>query len=214
MTGTQGNDSITATSYVDVDGDKVGSGNDTVVALGGNDYAGGDLGNDSISGGAGNDTLNGGQGNDTLVGGAGDDRFVADNNQTFGTLDQIGTPADLFQNITAHDKIDLTAFTNVHSLADINIITIATNVFGITLPAGQLIKVYAEGALTSNDFTFSHDGIVTGTAGNDLINTNYVDTDGDKVGAGNDSVVALVHSAVMAMTRSSQMIVAIISMVA
>ena len=191
VTGTQGNDSITATSYVDVDGDKVGTGNDTVVALGGNDYAGGDLGNDSISGGAGNDTLNGGQGNDTLVGGAGDDRFVADNNQTFGTLDQIGTPADLFQNITAHDKIDLTAFTNVHSLADINIITIATNVFGITLPAGQLIKVYAEGALTSNDFTFSHDGIVTGTAGNDLINTNYVDTDGDKVGAGNDSVVAL-----------------------
>jgi Ca2+-binding RTX toxin-like protein len=194
VTGTAGNDSITATTYVDVDGDKVGTGNDTVVALGGNDYAGGDLGNDSISGGAGVDTLNGGVGDDTLVGGSGDDRFVADNNQAFGTLDQVGTPADLFQNITGHDKIDLTSFANVHSLKDITIITIATNVFGLILPAGQLMKVYAEGALTGDDFVFTpvpHDGIVTGTPGNDLINANYVDTDGDKVTAGNDTVVAL-----------------------
>ena len=57
-----------------------------------------------------------------------------------------------------------------------------------------MLKVYAEGSLTSNDFIINapiHDGIVTGTAGNDLIDASYVDTDGDKVGAGNDSIIGL-----------------------
>ena len=72
VNGTPGNDTIDA-SYVDAQGDRVGPGDDVVVALGGNDtvFAGG--GDDSVDGGHDDDRLYGGEGDDALEGGAGQD---------------------------------------------------------------------------------------------------------------------------------------------
>lgn len=52
-----------------------GAGNDTIVALTGNDRLEGGSGNDNLYGGTGDDNLIGGSGNDTLWGGGGADRL-------------------------------------------------------------------------------------------------------------------------------------------
>ena len=69
VTGGSGADTIDAT-YFDADGDKVGSGGDTVAGLGGDD---------TITTGAGDDTIYGGGGSDTIDGGADDDTIYGDN---------------------------------------------------------------------------------------------------------------------------------------
>ena len=175
------------------DGDKITTGSDIIRGDAGNDYIDGSAGNDSVSGGDGNDTLVASSGNDTLVGGASNDLFVINANQGSGTQDQVGTANDLFQNITAHEQIDLTAFAGVHHFSDLTITTIGNNVFSIALPGGQNLTVYAEGQLTSNDFHINAPtiNIVYGTAGNDYIDTSYVDIYGHRVGAGDDSVIGL-----------------------
>jgi hypothetical protein len=69
--GFAGNDTITATQFVDVV--TGGEGNDTITGLGGNDALNGNDGNDTISGGEGNDNITGTLGNDTLSGEGGND---------------------------------------------------------------------------------------------------------------------------------------------
>ncbi|HEX5499617.1 MAG TPA: VCBS repeat-containing protein, partial [Thermomicrobiales bacterium] len=63
-----------------------------------------------VTGGSGGDTLGGGAGDDTFTGGAGNDRFVYAR----------GGGADTITDFTAgagtDDDVDLTAFTNIHSL--------------------------------------------------------------------------------------------------
>ncbi|MGH1465305.1 MAG: Hint domain-containing protein [Cognatishimia sp.] len=60
----------------DPEGDKVTTGDDSVLAGDGNDTVYGNLGNDSIDGGLGDDFLIGDQGDDTLIGGAGNDSMI------------------------------------------------------------------------------------------------------------------------------------------
>jgi Ca2+-binding RTX toxin-like protein len=70
--GTAGDDTIHG-SYVDAEGDAIGSGNDMVAAGDGDDDVFTEGGDDSVSGGDGNDIINGGAGADVLDGGAGND---------------------------------------------------------------------------------------------------------------------------------------------
>ena len=84
--GTSGDDTIDA-AYTDVDGDSLGSGDDTVLAGDGNDsvegsagddFVYGQAGNDDLSGGDGADVIEGGSGGDTISGGSGDDTIHGD----------------------------------------------------------------------------------------------------------------------------------------
>ena len=68
---TEGDDLLTGTSGEDLL--YALGGNDSVYGLAGNDVLGGDFGDDQLFGGDGDDTLLGGTGNDTLDGGAGNE---------------------------------------------------------------------------------------------------------------------------------------------
>jgi T1SS-143 domain-containing protein len=92
LTGTSGNDTITA-----------GALDDTVTSA---------VGNDVLNGGGGNDVLNGGTGNDSLTGAAGNDTFSFDlhnHNNNTGLANTDGA-----DHITDFDKAnDVLSFTNV-----------------------------------------------------------------------------------------------------
>jgi Ca2+-binding RTX toxin-like protein len=90
-----------------------GSGNDALIGNAADNTLNGGSGSDTLDGGGGNDMLIGGAGADTLTGGPGDDRFI------FAP----GGGADIFTDFAAGagsaDRINLTAFTNIHTLNDV-----------------------------------------------------------------------------------------------
>ncbi len=118
-----------------------GGGHDDLYGgpAGGDDEMYGDNGDDRIFGGRGNDTLTGGEGNDLLKGGPGDDVLIVDGDDmdvvNGGPGDDIFRffPSDLgggsIQDFTdGEDMIDLTAFTNISSMDDLDIEDYGDNV--------------------------------------------------------------------------------------
>ena len=106
---------------------------------GGDDEMYGGNGDDRIFGGRGNDTLTGGEGNDRLRGGPGEDILIADGDHMDvlhgGSDDDIFRffPSDIgggtIQDFTdGEDVIDLTAFTDISSMDDLDIISHGDNV--------------------------------------------------------------------------------------
>jgi Ca2+-binding RTX toxin-like protein len=106
---------------------------------GGDDMMYGGDGDDRIFGGRGNDTLTGGEGNDTLRGGPGEDTLIADGNE----MDVLhgGSEDDVFQFFPSNigggtiqdftdgeDMIDLTEFTGISSMDDLDIVSHGDNV--------------------------------------------------------------------------------------
>ena len=130
---------LTGSKYNDIlagDGEdnilKGEDGDDTLYGgpAGGDDEMHGGNGDDRIYGGKGNDTLIGGEGNDLLKGGAGDDTLVIDGN----AMDVVhGGPGDdtfvfspsniggatISDFTRGEDVIDLTAFTGISSVEDL-----------------------------------------------------------------------------------------------
>ncbi len=83
ITGTAGNDFLTADASTNSDGLNFGAGStfvddNTLNGLGGNDILYGSQGIDHLNGGDGNDLMNGGAGADVMAGGKGDDTYVVD----------------------------------------------------------------------------------------------------------------------------------------
>jgi len=97
------------------------TGDDIVNGGEGDDTILGGAGDDTLDGGADNDALNGGTGDDSLTGGAGDDVFTvssgADTITDFG-VGNTGAIDDGDQ--TNNDFVDLSAFYNASTLADVN----------------------------------------------------------------------------------------------
>ena len=106
---------------------------------GGDDRMYGGNGDDRIFGGKGNDILTGGEGNDVLKGGPGEDTFIVDGDD----MDVLygGTEKDTFQFFPSNlgggsirdfsdgeDVIDLTEFTGITSVADLDLISHGDNV--------------------------------------------------------------------------------------
>ena len=106
---------------------------------GGDDRMYGGAGDDRLFGGRGNDILTGGEGNDTLRGGPGEDTLIADGNE----MDVLhgGPDKDIFQFFPSNigggsiqdftdgeDVIDLTAFTGINSVDDLDIVSHGDNV--------------------------------------------------------------------------------------
>ena len=118
-----------------------GDGDDVLYGgpAGGDDEMYGGNGDDRIFGGKGNDMLTGGEGNDYLKGGPGEDTFIIDGDD----MDVLygGTEKDTFQFFPSNvgggsirdfsdgeDVIDLTEFTDITSMDDLDIISHGDNV--------------------------------------------------------------------------------------
>ena len=106
---------------------------------GGDDMMYGGKGDDRIFGGKGNDTLTGGEGNDVLRGGSGEDVFIVDGDDMdvlHGGPDKDTFrffPSDLgggsIQDFSdGEDVIDLTQFTGISSMDDLDIVSHGDNV--------------------------------------------------------------------------------------
>ncbi|MCY4363582.1 MAG: calcium-binding protein [Gammaproteobacteria bacterium] len=106
---------------------------------GGDDMMYGGNGDDRIFGGRGNDILTGGEGNDRLRGGPGEDTLIADGDHMDvlhgGPDDDIFRffPSDIgggtIQDFTdGEDVIDLTEFTDINSMDDLDIVSRGDNV--------------------------------------------------------------------------------------
>ena len=118
-----------------------GDGDDVLYGgpAGGDDRMYGGNGDDRVFGGRGNDILTGGEGNDLLKGGPGEDTLIADGDD----MDVLygGTEQDTFQFFPSdlgggsirdftdgEDVIDLTEFTGINSIDDLDIISHGDNV--------------------------------------------------------------------------------------
>ena len=141
---------LTGSKYNDIlagDGEdnilKGEDGDDTLYGgpEGGDDHMEGGNGDDRIYGGKGDDTLIGGEGHDLLKGGAGDDVLVVDGNAMDVVHGGLGDDTFVFSpsNIggatisdftRGEDVIDLTAFTGISSVEDLedNMLSLGSNV--------------------------------------------------------------------------------------
>lgn len=193
---------------------KLGSGNDTVNGTLATTpmIVDSGAGNDSVTGGAGNDTLVGGAGADTLKGGAGNDALYlgAANGSTDGAVDKVAVtsgggsdmvygfegPTGTGTNLTGRDLLDISAMIGVNT-STVQVSSVSGNTV-LTFASGEVITLVgvtapAAGANTEAFLVAlgipTHDGVVSGTAAGDLINTNYNgDPDGDTVTRGNDTI--------------------------
>ena len=101
VTGTDGNDFLTADASDNSDGLNFGNAstfvdNNTLNGKGGNDILYGSQGVDRLNGGDGDDIMNGGAGNDIMSGGAGNDTYYVDSSsdqvlESVAGIDQGGT---------------------------------------------------------------------------------------------------------------------------
>ena len=118
-----------------------GSGNDNLFGgpAGGDDEMYGDNGDDRLFGGKGNDTLTGGEGNDLLKGGPGEDILIVDGDDMdvlHGGPDKDTFrffPSDLgggsIQDFSdGEDVIDLTEFSGISSMDDLDVVEYGDNV--------------------------------------------------------------------------------------
>ena len=191
----------------------LGAGNDTVTGSSGADNVATGAGNDTIDAGAGNDTIDAGTGADTITGGAGDDTI--DLGSALGAPDgdadvlvlADGSGNDTVANFDAPTDNGDGTFTGVDTL-DVsglndatgnpvltNDVTVTDDGFGnavLTFPNGESVTLTGIApADADNPFYLNAlgipmpDGIVSGTAGNDLIDASYTgDPDGDVVDGG------------------------------
>ncbi len=150
-----------------------GEGGDDVLyggPAGGDDMMYGGAGDDRIFGGKGSDTLTGGEGNDLLKGGPGDDRLIANGDE----MDVLhgGSEDDVFQFFPSNlgggtiqdftdgeDMIDLTEFTGISSMEDLDIVSHGDNVrievSGTDYLTTIILLDFAESNLDNSDFLFT-----------------------------------------------------------
>ena len=136
---------------------------------GGDDEMYGGNGDDRIFGGRGNDTLTGGAGNDVLKGGPGKDILIANGDH----MDVLhgGSDNDIFrffpsnigggsiQDFTdGEDVIDLTAFTGINSMDDLDIVShgdkVRIELSGTDYLTTIILSDFDMGNLDNSDFLF------------------------------------------------------------
>ena len=145
-----------------------GTGNDLIAGDDGNDTVFGGAGYDTINGGTGSDSLSGGDDRDLFIGGAGDAVDGNEGGDDYDTLDLRG----LGRVGIAYDPLN-------HENGLVTFLDSSGN------PTGSLSFKNIENILADNP----RDGIVDGTAGNDVIDTAYLgDPQGDRIDA-NDAIL-------------------------
>jgi len=173
-----------------------GTGDDTIYGGDADDFLFGQYGNDTLHvtsgtnmlfGGDGDDHLIGGTDIDQLEGGAGRDTFdlsqlgndiVTDFDTGLAeTIDFGGSFSDFYEFLANVVQVD---FDNDGVIDDLQI----THSNGdVTTILNLMLEDVAPG-----DFLLETTGIVDGTSGNDVININYIDGQGDSLGDGDDLV--------------------------
>ena len=125
--GTSGNDTID-NFFVDVDGESISGGGQTVLAGDGNDQVYDGSGDDDVQGGAGNDSFYAGDGADTYNGGAGTD-------QMFYTTASSGLTIDMINSVNSSGIAAGDTFVDIEYLSgsdfDDTIVATAQRVFGL-----------------------------------------------------------------------------------
>jgi Ca2+-binding RTX toxin-like protein len=204
VSGGDGNDTIFGSSAGDVlRGD---AGNDSIGGESGNDFIDGGAGADTILGGAGNDTILTSGGNDSIQGGDGADVIVATATDPSGVYN---FNVDGGSGGVDNDTLDLSTL-----IADgwtVSNMTQNPETNGNPGFSGQITLIRGVESVNINytdiENIILRDYLVEGTAGNDLIDTNYTgDPDGDRIdaldnatgtnadsvlaGAGNDTINA------------------------
>ncbi|QGZ39228.1 hemolysin type calcium-binding protein [Pseudoduganella flava] len=121
-----------------------GAGNDSMLALGGNDALYGEADNDTLNGGLGNDSLYGGDGTDILIGDAGDDRFdggAGADNMTSGA----GNDTFVFRRGSGADTVSVQDSTAGRIKTFIFEDVASTDITGMQRSASNLIITYGNG---------------------------------------------------------------------
>ncbi len=148
-----------------------GDGNDDLYGgpAGGDDMMYGGNGDDRVFGGRGNDTLTGGAGSDILKGGPGDDIIIVDgddidilyggpDNDTFRFFPSDVGGGSIRDFTDGEDVIDLTEFTDISSMADLDIESRGGNVRIEVSGTDYLTTIILSGFdvadLDSSDFMF------------------------------------------------------------
>lgn len=108
----------------------------------GRDVLWGNRGHDLLVGGGGNDTLHGGAHGDTLDGGAGSDLLFGDSGQDTFVFAKGGY--DHVADFTSQDKLDLSAYSDFETLADVRDHTVERN--------GNLVIELDNGAVILDDY--------------------------------------------------------------
>ena len=134
--------------------DDILAGIENVIGSNHNDELTGDSGSNVLDGGGGRDELTSGGGSDTFVFASGDGR-----DEVFG--------------FTADDKIDLSAFSNIASMDDLDINPVGTGDADteIILPNSGVVTLnaFAEGGLTPDNFIF-YTKLISGNIGDHFNN--------------------------------------------
>ena len=126
-----------------------GSGADSVTGNAANNTIHGGAGNDSLNGMAGNDILDGGTGEDLLIGSSGADTFYFASGYAADTVFDFSHAQG--------DRINLTAFANVHNLTQVMVRSSQVGVDSLTnLGGGDFVtlKNINLAGLVASDFTF------------------------------------------------------------
>ena len=161
-----------------------GFGNDFVYGGDGSDTITGSAGNDQVFGGIGDDTVEGAEGDDTLDGGAGQDVLngLQDADVIYGGA---GDFVDGGEGVTTGIDNDTLYVTDVASVTFDPFFPengTVTFIGGGALSFINIENLYVDGVLvTTPNF------VVDGTAGNDLIDSTYVDAQGDRIDAGDNA---------------------------
>ncbi|SMX38034.1 Hint domain-containing protein [Octadecabacter ascidiaceicola] len=175
--GGTGNDTLNANAGSDsLDG---GEGNDTVFGDEGDDVIDGGDGSDELHGGDDNDIVDGGADDDTIYGGSGDDTLTGGDG-----ADTIIGGAD--QDVIYGGAGDVIDGSETGTDNDTLIVSGVDYIDYDTNPENGTVYFEGGGSLTftniENVVVSDRDGTVSGTAGNDTINSGYVgDPDGDQV---------------------------------
>ena len=125
-----------------------GGGDDTLYGGDGQDRLYGGKGDDALFGNAGDDALHGGPDDDSLYGGPGDDTFVFAPGHGEDRIRDFGHGAD---------RIDLSAFEDIDSLADLSL---SQDEIGVTIDLSAhgggavTLEGYQPGDLSDGDFIF------------------------------------------------------------
>jgi Ca2+-binding RTX toxin-like protein len=163
-----------------------GTGDDTIFGGDDDDRLFGGAGNDDLYGDAGDDLLSAGTGDDTLAGGTGADTFVL----TDGTDNNVITDF-----VIGTDTLDVSAMTDADGNTVNTLDAAVTDTVGdgtgdaiLSFPNGESVTLW--GISVSDVDTpeklgalgiAESDYVVSGTDGDDVIGSQYVDTDGDSV---------------------------------
>ena len=168
-----------------------GSGHDRILGGDGNDTLGGGSGADTVYGGAGNDLISGEDGDDVLIEGSGSDTLSGGTGADLFVMERDGAVDTITDFQLGIDRIDLSAWGPIHSLAALTITATAT---GARVTYGnEMLEIHSANGLSIDPGIFrAADFIGVGEASPSVRSARYLEGSGmDEIfvfSPGNDTI--------------------------